>query len=88
MIGSFNMDNRSSFYNTEAAIFCEGNKKLTAALEKDMKIRIGSSLELKDRKMAIDKDGKEVSVYGNANFYKILMLKIWTPASKLMRPLL
>ncbi len=88
MIGSFNMDNRSSFYNTEAAIFCEGNIELVAKLEEDMSLRRSHFLQIKDSHSAIDSDGNEVGIYGTDNFLKILELKLWTPISKIVTPLL
>lgn len=35
-VGTYNIDNRSSFYNTEMGIFCEGSSALNAELRKEM----------------------------------------------------
>ncbi len=88
MIGSYNMDNRSSFYNTEAAVFCDGNEDLAAKLEESMERRINNSIQLFDKDTAVDSSGKKVSVYGNVNYSKILKLLLWTPVSKLIKPIL
>ncbi len=39
MIGTFNIDNRSSFYNTEMAIFCSGSPTLTKAVRDNIQLR-------------------------------------------------
>lgn len=36
MIGTYNMDNRSSHYNAEMAIFCSGSKELTADVKNNI----------------------------------------------------
>lgn len=46
MIGTFNVDNRSSFYNTELAIFCSGSKELAADVKGNIKKRMESSNHL------------------------------------------
>lgn len=46
MIGTFNIDNRSSFYNTELAIFCSGSKELAADVKNNIKKRMESSYHL------------------------------------------
>lgn len=52
MIGSFNMDNRSSYYNTELAIFCSGSPELTQDVKKNIEKRVENSIKL-------DKDGNQ-----------------------------
>lgn len=46
MIGSFNMDNRSSYYNTELAIFCSGSEELTKDVVDNIESRMGNSHKL------------------------------------------
>ncbi|MBC7713241.1 MAG: phospholipase D family protein [Rhizobacter sp.] len=46
MIGTFNVDNRSSFYNTEMAIFCSGSKELAADVKDNIKKRMEGSNHL------------------------------------------
>lgn len=43
MVGSFNMDNRSSFYNTELSIFCSGSEALTNDVKNNIKSRMDNS---------------------------------------------
>ena len=46
MIGTFNVDNRSSHYNTELAIFCSGNKDLTDDVKNNIMARKAGSFRL------------------------------------------
>lgn len=46
MIGTFNIDNRSNFYNTEMAIFCSGSPELTKDVKDNIKFRMGNSYHL------------------------------------------
>jgi putative cardiolipin synthase len=46
MIGTFNMDNRSSQYNAELAVFCSGSKDLTNDIQKSIKQRMSGSNRL------------------------------------------
>ena len=39
MVGTFNIDNRSNFYNTEMALFCSGSAGLTQDILKDIEIK-------------------------------------------------
>ena len=39
MIGTYNIDNRSNFYNNEMAIFCKGNSALTEEAERQYSIQ-------------------------------------------------
>jgi putative cardiolipin synthase len=77
MIGSYNIDNRSAFYNTEVAIFCKGNQKLTDALVDDMDLRANEvGYEIIDENTAIDSNGKEVDPYANASLKQKYLLKL------------
>ncbi len=51
MVGTFNIDNRSSFYNTETAIFCAGSTQLTNDIRRSIEDRMAESYRL-------GKDGK------------------------------
>lgn len=46
MVGSFNMDNRSSYYNSELAVFCSGSKELTKDVKDNIELRMGNSHKL------------------------------------------
>lgn len=46
MVGTFNIDNRSSFYNTELALFCNGSKELTQDVKSNIEKRMQNSYRL------------------------------------------
>ncbi|MGZ3807736.1 MAG: phospholipase D-like domain-containing protein [Bacteriovorax sp.] len=46
MIGTFNIDNRSSFYNTEMALFCSGSPELTQDTRSSINTRMNMSYHL------------------------------------------
>jgi putative cardiolipin synthase len=78
MIGTYNIDNRSNFYNTELAIFCRGNQSLSNELLANLKYRMQKGYKLKPGEKAVDKDGAEVNVLGfdpqNENLMKLLAI--------------
>lgn len=84
MIGSYNIDNRSAFYNTEVALFCRGNQDLTDALNDNINERLHhTSLKIVDGKKAIRMDGVEMSPYSTATDgqkFIINMLQLLIPA--------
>ena len=51
MVGTYNIDNRSNFYNTEMALFCGGSPELTQDIKDSIQTRMKMSHHL-------DKDGK------------------------------
>lgn len=69
MIGTFNVDNRSSHYNTELAIFCSGSKELTNDVKENIQARMNGSYRL-------DKDGNPdgcSEILNNVGPFKKLM---------------
>lgn len=46
MVGTFNIDNRSSFYNTEMALFCQDSKALRDDVMDNIEFRMKSSKKL------------------------------------------
>jgi len=66
-VGTFNIDNRSSFYNTEMGIFCEGNRDLADdVLESIEKRAIDNGLLITGPKKAVDANGNDVDPLGPA----------------------
>jgi cardiolipin synthase C len=78
MIGTFNIDNRSSFYNTEMAIFCAGSTELRNDVLENIQFRMKGSYHL-------DKNGKPddgSKVTEGASFYKrVLYVFLKVPAA-------
>tara|TARA_B100000749_G_scaffold280894_2_gene280569 strand:- start:71616 stop:73118 length:1503 start_codon:yes stop_codon:yes gene_type:complete len=69
-IGTYNIDNRSDFYNAEMGIFCKGNRELTAELESSMRAQMEKSLDVIDSKTALDSEGNVISSKGNVTLGK------------------
>ncbi len=87
-IGTYNMDNRSSFYNTEMGVFCEGSKGLANELKYNILKRVNnasisiSSVEKRKAKLMID--DSEIDPHGETNQDSIsFMYKIFPFIEKL-----
>ena len=87
-VGTYNIDNRSDFYNAEMGIFCEGSKTLTENLREDMKQRIGQSYLINGKESAVDSEGKDADIYGHASESQILIMKSFTIPARLFKPLM
>lgn len=78
MIGTYNIDNRSNYYNTEMAVFCKGNPELTNEVKKSAFNRIDEAFEIHPNKTATNKSGEKVSTYGvnptNVRLMKLIAL--------------
>jgi putative cardiolipin synthase len=48
MVGTFNIDNRSNFYNSEMALFCDGSQELTRDIESNIHLRMKTSHHLNE----------------------------------------
>lgn len=67
-IGTYNVDNRSDFYNTEMTIFCEGNRELTELLMDNINERIENAYRLTgDGETAVDREGNPADAFGGAS---------------------
>jgi putative cardiolipin synthase len=78
MIGTYNIDNRSSFYNNEMAMFCDGSDELTADLQKDIDERmIYNGYKVIEKDLAEDHQGNRSReyYYGHAPEKKIRLMK-------------
>jgi len=81
MIGTYNIDNRSNFYNSEMGLFCKGNKDLTLEVRDNIESRMHEGYKIVADKKAVDKDGNKKSVYGDASkSSKIIMAVIALPS--------
>lgn len=81
MIGTFNLHNRSSFYDSEMAIFCKGNSEFTAEVKKSIERRMAEGIRIARDHSAIDKAGNVVSKFGSSEskvrLMKLLRLPVW-----------
>jgi len=88
MIGTYNIDNRSDFFNVEMGVFCAGSKVLTDNLKDDFKLRRENYYLINGKDKAIDYLGQEADVYGNASQKQINIMKGVTLPSILFKPLM
>lgn len=65
MIGTYNVDNRSNYYNSEMALFCKGNKELTAEVSQSINERSRFGYKITGDHEAVDSKNLPADVYGN-----------------------
>ncbi len=65
MVGTYNIDNRSDFYNAEMGLFCAGNEAFTQEVKQTLTRDEYYGLKMSaDARSAIDFQDKVVSIYG------------------------
>lgn len=84
-IGTYNVDNRSDYFNTEMTLFCDGSPELTAILMRDIERRIDNAYILNGAgDKATDKEGVSADAFGGASEAQIkLMRRIRIPTQLL-----
>lgn len=87
-IGTYNIDNRSDFYNAEMGIFCDGNKELVAELKGNIERRLDQAYEIVGDMKAEDENGEEADIYGNATEKAIKIMKAIKIPSWIFEPLM
>lgn len=80
MIGTYNIDNRSNFYNSEMGLFCKGNDELTNHVKTRVMNLAKEGIEIHEDGKATDKHGDTVSVYGTSEEDVKLMKLIFLPS--------
>lgn len=80
MIGTYNIDNRSDYYNTELAVFCKGNDEFTQNVKEDMVKLAENGITIESAKEAYDRNGKKVSVTGADSIRELKMKLITFPS--------
>lgn len=83
MVGTYNFDNRSDFYNSEMAIFCKGNDELTEELKADLNNRMRNGIKVNDNGKAVNRNGEPVHISGTTKD-RFLKMKLITIPSKLV----
>src|SRR5690606_36141600 len=66
-IGTYNIDNRSDFFNLEMGVFCEGSPELTAELLQNIDERMDHAYRVIDKEKAVDSEGNEADYWGHAS---------------------
>lgn len=87
MIGTYNIDNRSNFYNTEMALFCRGNDELSLEVKDSILRRAGKGIKIQPDGTGIDDKGLVRNIHGTSK-KKVLMMKLITLPSWLLNFLL
>lgn len=87
MIGTYNVDNRSNFYNTEMALFCKGNDELSLEVKNSILGRAHKGYQVLENGVAMDLLGNRRNIY-SASKAKILLMKFITLPSYLLNFLL
>lgn len=80
MIGTYNIDNRSNFYNSEMAVFCKGNDEYTQAVKKDIMDMASKGIKINKDGSATDREGTVKSVFGSTEKDLKLMRFIFLPS--------
>ena len=88
MIGTYNMDNRSDYYNTELAVFCKGNDEFTNVVKNKIMGLSQNGFEVKSMRSAIDRDGNEIKDVTGAGIIDTLTMNLVTLPSWLIDHLL
>lgn len=83
MVGTYNFDNRSDFYNSEMAIFCKGNDELTEELKADLNMRFRNGIKVNSDGKAQDRNGNKVHISGTTK-ERVLKMQLVTFPSKLI----
>jgi putative cardiolipin synthase len=76
MVGSYNIDNRSDFYNNELAIFCKGNEDLSQELKQDILDRSAQGIMVQSSDKALTRDGRTINVTGDVDKKKRDLMRI------------
>lgn len=87
MIGTYNIDNRSDYYNTELAVFCKGNEDFTQNVKGDVMALAEKGIKVESLTEAKDRDGRKINITG-ASPIRELKMKLFTLPSWLMGHLL
>lgn len=80
MIGTYNIDNRSNFYNSEMAVFCKGNDEFSMEVKKEIMHLANNGILIRKDKTAVNKDGKVVSRFGSDQKDLTMMKLIFIPS--------
>lgn len=84
MIGTYNVDNRSNYYNSEMAVFCKGNEEFTKEVRDSIMSRAHKGITVHENGKATDKNGNDISIYG-ASDEDVLKMKLITIPSWLLK---
>ncbi len=87
MIGTYNIDNRSDYYNTELAVFCKGNDEFSQNVKGNVMALAEKGIKVESLTQAQDRNGQKINITGSTPFRELKM-KLFTLPSWLMGNLL
>lgn len=73
MIGTYNMDNRSDYYNNEMVVFCKGNDDLSIEVKNDIMENARNGITIDSDRHGTNRDGNRVNILGTSNIHKLKM---------------
>ncbi len=88
MIGTYNIDNRSNYFNAEMALFCAGDQDFVDEVKDKIEYRMHQGIRMISKTKAIDKNGNEVSAHGKVSLFGKIVMKLISPLSIALRYLL
>lgn len=74
MVGSYNVDNRSDYFNTELALFCKGNDDLSQELKAGIQKLADRGLKVVDQTHALNREGERMGITGSGFFKRLQMI--------------
>jgi putative cardiolipin synthase len=80
MVGTYNIDNRSNFYNSEMVVFCRGNNEYTAQVKDGVMEAIHKGIQINSDGTAQDRDGNKKDVFGSSRKGLLIMNLIFLPS--------
>jgi len=80
MIGTYNIDNRSNFYNSEMAVFCKGNEEYSQLVKNGIMEMAAKGIKINKDGSATDREGTVKSVFGSTEKDLKLMRFILLPS--------
>lgn len=80
MIGTYNIDNRSNFYNSEMVIFCKGNDEFTKTVKDQIINFANQGIKINKDGTASDRQGNKKSIFGSSDKDVLLMNLIFLPS--------
>lgn len=81
-IGTYNIDNRSDFFNLEMGVFCEGSPELTSELKTNIEQRMSKAYKVLDKEVAVDEQGEPANYWGHASESQRKIMNTITAPSK------
>lgn len=74
-VGTYNIDNRSDFFNLEMGVFCEGSPELTKELQANIDQRMQHAYKIIKKEEAVDSKGEPASYWGHASDSHLKIMK-------------